>query len=167
MNVPIHTYAPSTADISFKWSLGSGTPSFITLTNPTPGTYKVRVQTDNPLHTGVYPIKLTLTEELSLISQTNSFTVTVSCVRKITPSTISAVEYWITDSKIPVTIPKFSLEPSTCPYELAVTAVALSSGDSLPSAISFDGTNTINVFESTHSKTGVYSVRVTVKDPKT
>jgi hypothetical protein len=44
--------------------------------------------------------------------------------------------------------------------------VTLVDGSALPNAISFDGITTVKVFENTFSATGVYSVKVKAKDPK-
>ena len=44
--------------------------------------------------------------------------------------------------------------------------MTLADGSMLPNAITFDGTNTVNVFENNYAATGVYQVKVRAKDPK-
>jgi hypothetical protein len=60
----------------------------------------------------------------------------------------------------------YQITPADCPYELIISAVTLQNGSSLPAAITFDGTNTVNIFENTYSATGSYFVKVTATDPK-
>ena len=81
-------------------------------------------------------------------------------------NSVSPVEYYITDTAIPVVLPLYDITPSTCPYELVVESVTLADDTALPNAITFDGTNTVTILENTFSATGIYSVKVTVKDPK-
>ena len=81
-------------------------------------------------------------------------------------SNISPVVYFITDALIPVSIPVYTISPATCPYELVIDAVTLADGSALPNAITFDGITTAKVFENTFSATGVYTVKVRAKDPK-
>lgn len=76
------------------------------------------------------------------------------------------MEYWITDPNIPVILPTYTILPADCPYELFVESVTLVDDSPLPNAITFDGSNTVNVQENTHAATGIYDVKVTVRDPK-
>lgn len=66
-----------------------------------------------------------------------------------------------------MSLPVYQVTPSACPYELVISAVTLQDGNVLPAAISFNGANTVNIFESTYSATGSYMVKVTASDPKT
>jgi hypothetical protein len=79
---------------------------------------------------------------------------------------ITPVVYFITDALIPVSIPVYTISPATCPYELVIDAVTLADGSVLPNAITFDGANTVKVFENAYAATGVYLVTVKAKDPK-
>ena len=59
--------------------------------------------------------------------------------------------------------------PSSCPYELVYSAT-LADNSVLPTAISLvdnSGTKTLRVYESDPAKTGVYTIKVKVLDPKT
>jgi hypothetical protein len=81
-------------------------------------------------------------------------------------SSISPVVYFISDAFIQVPIPVYTISPVTCPYELLIDDVTLADGSALPNAITFDGITTVKVFENTFAATGVYSVKVKAKDPK-
>jgi hypothetical protein len=65
-----------------------------------------------------------------------------------------------------VPLPIYEIVPAECPFELVIDTVTLSSGESLPAAIRFDGAETIDVYETDYSATGEYAVMVTVTDPK-
>ena len=70
------------------------------------------------------------------LQQTQSFKLTVSCVRQIDPTgPLADVTYWITDPAIE-RLPKFNLTPAGCPNEL-VYQVTLVDGYPLPSSIVF------------------------------
>ena len=158
---------PSNANIDDWHALGSDTPAFVTLVGDPSATPQIQILTTNAAHTGVYTISVIYTDKFSGLQMTDSFVLIVSCVRQISqPSSIAPVVYFITDPKIAVTLPVYQVTPSACPYELVVSAVTLSNGDPLPPAISFDGANTVNVFENAYSATGSYTVKVSVTDPK-
>lgn len=98
---------------------------------------------------------------------TDQFELTVSCVRKIAqPGSITPIVYFITDAAISVQLPAYQITPADCPYRLVISAVTLQNGSSLPAAITLNGTNNVNIFETTHSATGSYFVKVTASDPE-
>lgn len=79
----------------------------------------------------------------------------MSCVGQITVvNNIAPITYFITDSPIVVPLPIYQVVPANCPNELYISAVTLSNGNSLPSAIRFDGINVIDIYETTYSATG-------------
>ena len=66
-------------------------------------------------------------------------------------------------------IPAYTLTPSGCPNELTYS-VTMSDDSVLPSQFTFTntpGSEAINVFTTTKTLTGVYTMKVTVTDPKT
>jgi hypothetical protein len=122
---------------------------------------------NNVLDTGIYSIDVTYTDTFSGIQKTDTFVLTVFCVSSIQKlNTVAPVVYFITDPTISVSLPAYSITPSDCPYEIQVTSVTLVDDSALPNAIVFDGVNTVHVQENTYTATGMYQVKVNVKDPK-
>ena len=79
------------------------------------------------------------------------------------------IEYFIGDTLIPTPVPVYTLSPSACPYEL-VYSVAFANGDPLSSQFTFDptqGSEKVDIYETDLSLTGVFTLKVTVTDPKT
>ncbi len=98
---------------------------------------------------------------------TDTFVLTVSCIGQITVvNNVPPMVYFITDNPLVVPLPTYQIIPDNCPNELFISAVNLSSGESLPAAIRFDGQASIDIFETNHLSTGYYAVLVTVTDPK-
>jgi len=84
-------------------------------------------------------------------------------------SSVSPAQYYINDPFVDVIIPLYSLGPATCPYELTYSA-ALADGSPLPNAITLQdasGSHFLRLSETGPLATGVYSVRISVLDPKT
>ena len=81
---------------------------------------------------------------------------------------MAPVVYYITDPEIVTSIPLYTLTPAACPYELQYQATLID-GSPLPNAISLVSLvdkQHIRVFENAYANTGVYTVRITVLDPK-
>jgi hypothetical protein len=86
---------------------------------------------------------------------TDTFLLTVSCVSQITViNNVPQMIYFITDVPIDVPLPNFQIIPADCPNEIFISAVTLSSGETLPAAIRFDGFASIDIFETNHLATG-------------
>jgi len=114
----------------------------------------------------VYTIGYMITEVFSSLSITDSFVLTIQCVTLIEQlSSVSPQVYYINDPAAVLSIPLYTLTPSTCPYELAYSAV-LADGNPLPNAISLQSSG-LRFFETDPTLIGVYQVRITVSDPKT
>jgi len=115
-------------------------------------------------NTGIYTISVKTTETNSGLSDTQSFTLVVTCVQAIAPTAALAdVLYYITDPGI-LRTPSYALSPSACPYELVLT-VMQSDGSALPASITYTAPN-IQVYSTTYAATGVYSLKVVALDPK-
>jgi hypothetical protein len=170
LDVPVYSIVPADADIWLDYTLDAGTPSFVSILQPVPGDFKVRIETASSASTGIYTISLTFHEQFSTLTRTTSFELTVSCVRMIDMlSSVSPALYYINDPFIDVIIPSYSLGPATCPYELTYSA-ALADGSPLPNAITLQdasGSHFLRLSETDPLATGVYSVRISVLDPKT
>jgi hypothetical protein len=110
------------------------------------------------------------TETNSGLTDTKSFTMLVTCVTAISPSSsMASITYFIGDTSIGTLIPAYSLTPTGCPNELTYV-VTMSDNSVLPSQFTCTNTSnskTINVFTTTKTLTGVYNMKVTVTDPKT
>lgn len=166
INVAEYTIFPSNANVDCYHSLGASTPAFINLVIDPAGD-TITIQTSAATDTGIYTIDVTYTDLFSGLFTTDTFVVTVSCVQSISQTTlVPTTTYWITDPTLPIVLPAYTISPADCPYELTITSVLLTDGSALPAAITFDGTNTVNVAENTHANTGVYNLKVTAKDPK-
>ena len=100
---------------------------------------------------------------------TESFTLTVSCVTKISQYYfLSPVIYFIRDADIVISIPSYSITPNICPVELMYSA-AQANDSPLPNAISLlndNGAHFLRLSETDPALTGFYTVRITVVDPK-
>lgn len=167
--VPEYTIFPANSNTDCFHQLGAGAPAFVTLVPDADplADPKIQILTTSAADTGIYSIDLIYTDLFSGLTHTDTFILTVSCVRTITqPNLVAPVTYWITDPTIPISLPAYDISPADCPYELLVEFATLVDDSALPGAIIFDGTNTVNVLENTHANTGVYDVKVTVKDPK-
>ena len=77
---PQYSYLPSNADTKFTFSLDALAPTFITLVPQGAGNPKIKVQTSNVAHVGIYSITYTVIEVISSKSISDTFIVTVSCV---------------------------------------------------------------------------------------
>ena len=131
---------------------------------------KIQVQTSTYSNTGLYTITIKTTETNSGLTDTKSFTLLVTCVTAVTPSiSMAPITYFIGDTSIGTLIPAYTLTPPGCPNELTYS-VTMSNNSVLPSQFTFTnnvGSKTINVFTTTKTLTGVYTMKVTVTDPKT
>ena len=79
----------------------------------------IKIETSNPLRTGVHTIDLLVTEDFSGLTHITSFEVLVTCVRTISQATnTNDVIYFITDPQASSVLPKFNLVPALCPNEL-------------------------------------------------
>jgi hypothetical protein len=109
------------------------------------------------------------TDEFSGIQKSDTFVLTISCVRSIAAILpLADVTYWITDVAI-LRTPTYQLTPSGCPNELVFEVKQLG-GAALPGSIQFDathGSETISVYEMDYALTAIYDVTVKVTDPKT
>jgi hypothetical protein len=86
---------------------------------------------------------------------TDTFVLTVSCVTQIKViDNVPQMIYFINDVPIDVQLPNFQIIPADCPSELFISAVTLSSGETLPAAIRFDGFSSIDIFETNYLATG-------------
>lgn len=141
----------------------------MTVVQPSAGVFKVSIDTTATASTGVYTIELIFHEYFSTLTRTTTFVLTVSCVRTIDMlSFVPPVLYYINDPYIDVTIPLYTIGPVTCPYELTYSA-ALADANPLPNAITLqnNGLHFLRLYETDPLATDVYSVRVSVLDPKT
>jgi hypothetical protein len=127
------------------------------------------VLTSDVTHVGTYSISYTVTDVVSAKFVKETFVLTVSCVNSISQnSTMAPVVYYITDPEIVTSIPLYTLTPAACPYELQYQATLID-GSPLPNAISLVSLvdkQHIRVFETAYANTGVYTVRISVLDPK-
>jgi len=156
--VPEYEVLPINANTQCFHALGASTPSFVTLVGSPYGSPIIQILTTDVAKTGVYSIDVTYTDEFSGIQKTDTFILTISCVRVIAPTaTLNDVNYWITDSAI-AREPVFELTPAGCPNEL-VFEVTQTGGVPLPGSITFDSTyglEKIIVFETDYALTAVY-----------
>ena len=171
LNVPQYTIEPSNANRLISYSVSSSPPAdFIAIVEPTPRVFKVQILTFDAAVTGIYTVDVTYTENYSGLTSSDTFILTVSCVKSLAiGSSMSPVLYYISDPAIDSAIPLFKQTPSACPYELQYS-MTLADGSPLPNAISLvavSGTQTIRVSETDPTKAGVYTVRIKVVDPKT
>lgn len=168
--VPSYTIVPADADTQVDYTLGASTPNFVTIIQPSAGVFKVQITTSSTASTGIYTIQLTFRELFSTLTRTTTFILTVSCVRTIDMlSSVQPALYYINDPYIDVSIPLYTIGPATCPYELSYSA-ALANLSPLPNSISLQaqsGSHFLRLQETDPFATGVYSVRVSVVDPKT
>jgi large repetitive protein len=101
----------------------------------------LHVLTTSNADLGVFLITVVVTEYWSNVSITQSFTLTIACVRQIDQfDFILPVLYYTADPTINVPIPVYSLNPNSCPYELLYSAT-LADGSALPNAITFQATS--------------------------
>jgi hypothetical protein len=80
---------------------------------------------------------------------------------------MAPVVYYIRDPAFDVTIPLYSLTPSTCPYQIIYSAT-LEDGSSLPNAMSLlnqSGSWILKLYETDPALTGIYLIRIAVVDP--
>ena len=121
------------ADRQLVYSLDPSPPAFITFL---PWFGKFEIASSNNADLGVYTITVKLEEEFSGLIVTESFILTMACVKSIFQYNVLApVVYYIRDPDILVPIPAYSLVPNTCPNELVYSA-ALDDGSPLPNAFS-------------------------------
>jgi hypothetical protein len=168
------TVTPADADVEYEYSLditftqGNDDPYCITLIPQPTGCPKIKIYTTDTSYTGIYSVDFVLHEKFSDITIRDTFELTVKCVRDIKmENSIDPVEYEMWTASTPVTIPKYTLTPSTCPDELIVTNVKQSNGTALPHAISYTSGMAVDIYEDDQKLRGTYQVKVTVKDPKT
>jgi hypothetical protein len=77
--------------------------------------------------------------------------------------------YYITDPQIDVSIPLYTLTPSSCPYQLTYSA-SLADGSALPASITLHGSDSnsfIRLSSSDPTALGEYTVKITAVDPVT
>ena len=166
LTAPEYTIEPANAQIDSYHELGPNTPSFVTLLGSS-GPAQIQIVTTDPSHTGIYEIDIQYTDRFSGLKKTDTFVLTVSCVQQISViNNIPPLIYFITDDPIDVPVPTYQIIPADCPFELVMSAVTLSNGDSLPAAIRFDGVDAIDIYETDYIATGQYAVMVTMTDPK-
>ena len=110
-----YEFLPYDAQLDVVYSL-INPPGFVQLVNMT-GNWIV-ILTNDPQDTGVYTIQVKTTDRESGLTKTQSFELTISCVRQIDPTEpLSDVTYWITDPEI-LRLPRYNLTPAGCPNEL-------------------------------------------------
>jgi hypothetical protein len=167
LNVPQYTIVAANANVNCYYYLASGTPAFVTLDGDPYNSPKIKVSTTDVAHTGVYSITIFFKDNFSGLVRSDTFELTVSCVRAIAlRASLTNINYWITDT-VQTRTPLYDLTPSGCPNELTYT-VTLANLAALPHQISFDSsTKVISVQETDYSLTGTYRVLITVVDPKT
>lgn len=118
LSVPEYEVLPVNANTRCFHALGASTPSFVTLIGSPYGSPTIQISTTDVTDTGVYSIDVIYTDEFSGIQKTDTFVLTISCVRAITPTApLAALTYWITDAAI-TRQPSFQLTPVGCPIEL-------------------------------------------------
>jgi hypothetical protein len=167
LDVPEYFYFPDNANTDDYHSLGVTTPIFVTLVGNPSDSPQIQIGTSDPSSTGIYSIDVTFTDTYSGLSVTNTFVLTVSCVQGISqPTSITPVEYFITDTAIPLSFPFYSITPANCPYEIKIDTVTLVDGSALPNTITFNGVNNLSIYETDYQATGVYDIKVTALDPK-
>jgi hypothetical protein len=169
LDVPKYEVFPVDADKKLVYSLDPSTPAFVTLVPNANGELTIQIISSSNDDLGVYTITVILTEAFSGIKVTESFTLTVSCVTKISQYYfLSPVIYFIRDADIVISIPSYSITPNTCPMELLYSA-SQADDSPLPNSISLlneNGANFLRLSETDPAMTGFYTVRITVVDPK-
>jgi hypothetical protein len=82
----------------------------------------LKIETNNPLDTGLHKVDLLMTEDFSGLTNITTFNLLITCVRQINPiGSLKPITYFITDSQIAELVPKFTLVPALCPNELEYT----------------------------------------------
>jgi hypothetical protein len=118
LSVPLYDTVPINANTRCFYSLAASTPLFVTLVGDVYSLPTIRIQTTDVTKTGVYNIDVLFTDEYSGLQRTDTFQLTVSCVRSIVETAVLAdVEYFITDTAITLQ-PTYGLNPAGCPDEL-------------------------------------------------
>lgn len=167
LTVPLYMVVPANANIKCKYTLGASTPAFVSLVGDLYALPVISIYTTDVTKTGVYSIDVIYTDEYSGLLRTDTFVLTVSCVRTIsTSSSLTDVMYYISDPAI-TRNPSYVLTPAGCPNELTYQ-VTQADGSALPGSIVFSSsTKIISVYETNWLLTATYTIKVTVTDPKT
>lgn len=110
VNLPTYTWFPTQSLTSFAYTLVSP-PTFVIIIGS-----QIKISSSTFSDTGLYTITVLTTETYSGLTDTKTFSLLVTCVTAITPSTpMSSITYFIGDTSIGTLIPVFNLTPSGCP----------------------------------------------------
>lgn len=165
VNLPTYSQTPPQSTVVYSYSLITP-PGFVVIDG---SPLKIQIQTAVYSNTGIYTISILTTETRTGITDTKNFQLLVSCVQSISTGVMTPITYWIGDPLIVTPVPVYTLSPSGCPYELTYS-VSFSDGNPLSSQFTFTsttGSEAINVYETNLSLTGIFTLKVTVSDPKT
>jgi hypothetical protein len=116
VNLPTYSWFPTQSHTLFSYAVVSG-QTFVTI-GGSPA--KIQIQTSIASNTGTYTITIRTTETNSGLTNDQSFTLLVKCVKSIAASSLTDVLYFMSDAAITRT-PVFTLTPADCPYELVLT----------------------------------------------
>ena len=136
----MYSHSPSDREVDFDYELVSP-PSFVSM-DKTGEQHTVKVATSSHGHTGVYTVEVKVTEKLSGLTDSQKFTLTVSCVKTVSAKdTVSQSIYYISDDAKEVDLDGYDVTPSQCPNQIEYS-VTQSDGSALPDSIqiSSDGT---------------------------
>jgi len=89
LSVPEYFKFPSYVDVQYFYEIVPPQP-FASVIVYGSGNSKVRISSNNPLHTGDKTISLKVTEQLSGLTHVTSFNLQIKCVRVITPTSTLA-----------------------------------------------------------------------------
>lgn len=110
VNLPTYTWFPTQSLTSFAYTLVSP-PTFVIIIGS-----QIKISSSTFSDTGLYTITVLTTETYSGLTDTKTFSLLVTCITAITPSTpMSSITYFIGDTTIATLIPVFNLTPSGCP----------------------------------------------------
>lgn len=89
LEVPKYVKFPSYVDVQYLYEFVPPQP-FASVIVDGSGNSKVRISSNNPLHTGDKTINLKVTEQLSGLTDVTSFNLQIKCVRVISPTSTLA-----------------------------------------------------------------------------
>lgn len=125
----------------------------------------------DPLLTGIYPLRVTLTDPTTGVTEVIDFTVTILCTKSITMafnslSVPSQYDVGIDPlNVVPLTLPTYEPNPSTCQYgPFSYSLTYLDAASFPPFIISQNPTTTIDVATTQTTYLGTNNFQVTATD---
>ena len=106
---------PQNGIVSFIYELLDA-PSFVSLVDVTEQSAKLQVLTTNYNHAGQYSVRIRITDDCTGVTDTQTVTFTVACIRSISPKqTTTWIKYFRASGKvIKPLIEGYDVEPSEC-----------------------------------------------------